>query len=104
MEVDEKLTPHGIKLRDQIFPNIDFHDYQIDVGEYDDCWFCRVSHGNRHERRLYFVKEAVMGSHLGDVHSEYRALMECLATTWWQLSRAAGFMGSHQTMQCQGRG
>ena len=61
----ETLTPHGIKLRDEIFPKVDFHYHQINVGEYDDWWKCRVSCGNRHERRCFFVRKAVMGSHIG---------------------------------------
>jgi hypothetical protein len=62
----ETLTPHdGIKLQDEIFAKIDFHDYHIVVGDYDDWWLCRVSRGNGKERRAYFVKNPVMGSHFG---------------------------------------
>jgi hypothetical protein len=50
------LTPYGNKLRDEIFANIDFHNYHIVVGDYDDKWICRVSFGNGKEMMTYFVK------------------------------------------------
>lgn len=61
----ETLTPHGIKLRDEIFSKVDFHDYHILVGDYEDEWTCRVCRGNRKERQVYFPKEPVMGSYFG---------------------------------------
>jgi hypothetical protein len=61
----DTLTPHGNKLRDEIFSKVDFHDYHIVVGDYDDKWVCRVSYLNKIERRTYFVKTPVMGSHFG---------------------------------------
>jgi hypothetical protein len=61
----DTLTPYGNKLRDEIFANVDFHNYHITVGEYDDRWTCRVSYGNGKQRRAWFVKEPVMGSHFG---------------------------------------
>ena len=59
------LTPYRNKLRDEICENIDFHNYHIFVGNYDDEWICRVSFGNGKERRAYFVTEPVTGSHYG---------------------------------------
>ncbi len=35
------------------------------MGDYDDRWLCRVLRGNGKERRAYFVKNPVMGSHFG---------------------------------------
>ena len=64
-EWTDVLTPYGNKLRDEIFAAVDFHNYHIAVGEYDDRWTCRVSYSNRTERRAWFVKEPVMGSHFG---------------------------------------
>lgn len=64
-EWTDVLTPYGNKLRDEIFAGVDFHNYHIVVGEYDDRWTCRVSYSNRAERRAWFVKEPVMGSHFG---------------------------------------
>ena len=52
-------------MRDEIFASVDFHNYHIAVGEYDDRWTFRVSYRNRAERRAWFVKEPVMGSHFG---------------------------------------
>jgi len=42
----DTLTPHGNKLRDEIFSKVDFHYYHIVVGDYDDKWVCRVSYLN----------------------------------------------------------
>jgi hypothetical protein len=61
----EELTPHGIKLCDEIFANIDFVVYQIDIAEYDDRWACKVSHWRRKQRRCFFTKITCMGSHFG---------------------------------------
>ena len=58
----DTLTPYGNKLRDEIFASVDFHNYHIAVGEYDDRWTFRVSYSNHTERRAWFVKEPVMGS------------------------------------------
>ncbi len=40
---NETLTPHGIKLRDEIFGNVDFNDYTIDIAEQDESWVCQVT-------------------------------------------------------------
>ncbi len=64
-EWTDVLTPYGNKLRDEIFASVDFHNYHIAVGENDDRWTYRVSYSNHAEWRAWFVKEPVMGSHIG---------------------------------------
>jgi hypothetical protein len=62
---NETLTPHGIKLRDEIFGNVDFHDYTIDIAEHDDSWVRQVTK-TRMMRTAWFPKEADdMGSFFG---------------------------------------
>ena len=52
----EALTPHGRKLRDEIFEKVDFRKYNIRMGEsHDDRWECtvtRVGRGHKTEHAI----------------------------------------------------
>ena len=61
----EELTPHGIKLRDDVFAKVDFRLYQIDIAECDDRWECKVKRGRGRQRRCFFLKDTRLGSHFG---------------------------------------
>jgi len=62
---NETLTPHGIRLRDEIFANVDYHDYTIDIAEYEDMWSCKV-YKTQAMKTVWFPKAADnMGSFFG---------------------------------------
>jgi len=59
------LTPYGIKLRDEIFASVQFHEYHIVVGDYDNEWVCKVKYQRQQMQHTHFVKNPVMGSYFG---------------------------------------
>ena len=59
------LTPYGIKLRDEIFASVQFQDYHIVVGDYDNQWACKVKYQSNQMQLTHFVKNPVMGSYFG---------------------------------------
>lgn len=59
------LTPYGIKLRDEIFASVQFLQYHIVVGDYDNEWVCKVKYQRKQMQRTHFVKNPVMGSYFG---------------------------------------
>ena len=64
-EWNNVLTPHGNKLRDEIFKNVNYQDYHIVAGEYPDRWTFFVKYKTKLQRRCYFMKDPDMGSHFG---------------------------------------
>ena len=64
-EWDDFLTPHGNKLRDEIFANVNYQDYHIVTGEYPDRWAIKVKYKTQVQRQCYFIRDPEMGSHFG---------------------------------------
>ena len=59
------MTPHGNKLRDEIFANVNYQDYHIVTGEYPDRWAIKVKYKTQVQRQCYFIRDPEMGSHFG---------------------------------------
>ena len=62
---DAFLTPYGNKLKDDIFAGVNYLDYHIVIGEYDDEWICKVRYQRKPQRRTHFVRNPIMGSYFG---------------------------------------
>jgi hypothetical protein len=58
------LTPHGEKLRDDIFAKVDYTNYVISVSTGENV-NVRISRIGNIERQCYFLKEEIMGSVFG---------------------------------------
>ena len=61
----EELTPHGIKLRDDIFKKVEFRDYYISIVNGEDRVDCTVSRLGGVSRKCYFLVNPNMGSNFG---------------------------------------
>ena len=61
----EELTPHGIKLRDDIFKKVEFRDYYISIVNGEDRVDCTVSRLGGVNRKCYFLVNPNMGSNFG---------------------------------------
>jgi hypothetical protein len=59
------LTPHGTKLRDEIFLDVDYTKYNISVSTRNDRVNVKIAYIGKIERQCYFLTEDVMGSFFG---------------------------------------
>ena len=61
----EELTPHGIKLRDDIFKKVEYRDYYISIVNGEERVDCTVSRLGGVNRKCYFLVNPNMGSNFG---------------------------------------
>jgi hypothetical protein len=59
------LTPHGVKLRDDIFALVDYTKYNISVSSGEDRVTVKISRIGNIERECFFLNEEIMGSVFG---------------------------------------
>ena len=59
------LTPHGTKLRDEIFLDVDYTKYNISVSTRTDRVNVKIAYIGKIEQECYFLTEDVMGSFFG---------------------------------------